>query len=111
MKRLIFCFDGTWNALGANNPTNVVFTAASIMRETPDKVTQIIHYDEGVGTGRLEKMTGGMSARDLPTTFGKHIVFLFSTMIQGTIYLYLVSLAVRSAPGPSSALFAMWVRY
>jgi uncharacterized protein (DUF2235 family) len=60
MKRLIFCFDGTWNALGANNPTNVVLTAASIMRETPDEVTQIIHYDEGVGTGRLETMTGGM---------------------------------------------------
>jgi uncharacterized protein (DUF2235 family) len=60
MKRLIFCFDGTWNALGADNPTNVVLTAASIVRETRDKVTQIIHYDEGVGTGRLEKLTGGV---------------------------------------------------
>jgi uncharacterized protein (DUF2235 family) len=60
MKRLVFCFDGTWNALGADNPTNVVLTAASIVRETSDKVTQIIHYDEGVGTGRLEKMSGGV---------------------------------------------------
>jgi uncharacterized protein (DUF2235 family) len=60
MKRLIFCFDGTWNALGADNPTNVVLTAASIVRETSNRVTQIIHYDEGVGTGRLERMSGGI---------------------------------------------------
>ncbi|WOH52960.1 phospholipase effector Tle1 domain-containing protein [Bradyrhizobium sp. sBnM-33] len=60
MKRLVFCFDGTWNALNADTPTNVVLTAASIVRETRDGITQIIHYDEGVGTGRLEKLSGGM---------------------------------------------------
>jgi uncharacterized protein (DUF2235 family) len=60
MKRIVFCFDGTWNALNANTPTNVVLTAASIERQTKDRVVQIIHYDEGVGTGRLEKWTGGM---------------------------------------------------
>lgn len=60
MKRLIFCFDGTWNALGADNPTNVVLTAASIVREMRNKVTQIIHYDEGVGTGSLERISGGI---------------------------------------------------
>jgi uncharacterized protein (DUF2235 family) len=58
MKRLVFCFDGTWNRLSADTPTNVVLTAASIVREVPD-ATQIIHYDEGVGTGRLEKWSGG----------------------------------------------------
>lgn len=60
MKRIVFCFDGTWNKLNANTPTNVVLTAASIERQTKDGVVQIIHYDEGVGTGRLEKWTGGM---------------------------------------------------
>ncbi len=60
MKRIAFCFDGTWNALNANTPTNVVLTAASIVRDTKDGITQIIHYDEGVGTGRLEKLSGGM---------------------------------------------------
>ncbi len=59
MKRLIFCFDGTWNRLSADTPTNVVLTAASIVRAAPD-TTQIIHYDEGVGTGRLERWTGGV---------------------------------------------------
>ena len=59
MKRLVFCFDGTWNRLSADTPTNVVLTAASIVREAHD-ATQIIHYDEGVGTGRLEKWSGGV---------------------------------------------------
>lgn len=60
MKRLIFCFDGTWNALNANTPTNVVLTAASIERQARDGIVQIIHYDEGVGTGRVEKLSGGV---------------------------------------------------
>ena len=59
MKRLVFCFDGTWNKLNENTPTNVVLTAASIRRTARDG-PQLIHYDEGVGTGRLERMTGGM---------------------------------------------------
>ncbi|QHO73937.1 peptigoglycan-binding protein LysM [Bradyrhizobium sp. CCBAU 051011] len=60
MKRIIFCFDGTWNRLSADTPTNVVLTAASIMRQAPDGITQIIHYDEGVGTDRLEHWSGGI---------------------------------------------------
>lgn len=60
VKRLIFCFDGTWNTLNEYTPTNVVLTAASIQRSTSDGVTQIIHYDEGVGTGKTEHLTGGM---------------------------------------------------
>ncbi len=60
MKRLIFCFDGTWNTLNEYTPTNVVLTAASIQRTASDGSTQIIHYDEGVGTGETEHVTGGM---------------------------------------------------
>lgn len=60
MKRLIFCFDGTWNKLVPDLATNVVLTAASISRIAPDGVPQIIHYDEGVGTGDLEQLRGGM---------------------------------------------------
>lgn len=60
MKRLVFCFDGTWNTLNEFTPTNVVLTAASIQRIASDGLTQIIHYDEGVGTGSTEHLTGGM---------------------------------------------------
>ena len=60
MKRLIFCFDGTWNKLLPDVATNVVLTAASIDRVDPAGVPQVIHYDEGVGTGDLEQIRGGM---------------------------------------------------
>lgn len=60
MKRLIFCFDGTWNKLIPDLATNVVLTAASISRIDPDGIPQLIHYDEGVGTSDLEQVRGGM---------------------------------------------------
>lgn len=60
MKRIVFCFDGTWNKLAVDTPTNVVLTAASVEREARDGTVQIMHYDEGVGTGRLDKVTGGV---------------------------------------------------
>lgn len=60
MKRLVFCFDGTWNKLSPDLATNVVLTAASIQRVDRHGVPQIIHYDEGVGTGDLDAMRGGM---------------------------------------------------
>jgi uncharacterized protein (DUF2235 family) len=60
MKRLVFCFDGTWNKLVPDLATNVVLTAASILRVDKSGITQIIHYDEGVGTGDLDALRGGM---------------------------------------------------
>jgi uncharacterized protein (DUF2235 family) len=48
-KRLVYCFDGTWNRLDAKNPTNVLLTAESILPLTQD-AAQVIYYDEGVGT-------------------------------------------------------------
>lgn len=65
MKRLIFCFDGTWNKLDPALATNVVLTAASIERTDRNGVSQIIHYDEGVGTTELEKVRGGVLGHGL----------------------------------------------
>lgn len=75
-KRLVFCFDGTWNKLAANTPTNVVLTAASIERITKDGVAQIIHYDEGVGTGQREKYTGGIFGAGLDVNLREAYRFL-----------------------------------
>lgn len=60
MKRLVFCFDGTWNKIDAPHPTNVVIVAESVLPYTPNKISQLIYYDEGVGTARLEKYLGGI---------------------------------------------------
>ena len=56
MKRLIFCFDGTWDPLDARYPTNVVITAESVIPVTyePVPVSQFIFYDEAVCTETLK---------------------------------------------------------
>lgn len=51
MKRLVFCFDGTWNTITMPYPTNVTKLAQALERVDAKGVVQTIHYDEGVGTG------------------------------------------------------------
>ena len=65
MKRLVFCFDGSWNRLSAPNPTNVVITAQSVTPVAKDGTRQIIHYDPGVGTGVNDKWGGGLFGEGL----------------------------------------------
>ena len=50
MKRLVVCCDGTWSRLDAKVPTNVVKLAANIAPQDAAGVSQIVYYDEGVGT-------------------------------------------------------------
>lgn len=49
-KRLVFCFDGTWNRLSAEVPTNVAKIAQMVRPVAADGLTQIVHYEEGIGT-------------------------------------------------------------
>jgi len=60
MKRLVICFDGTWNRLDASYPTNVLFTAESVLPAAADGTVQVVYYDEGVGTEEGESLTGGI---------------------------------------------------
>ena len=59
MKRLVFCFDGTWNRLSAECPTNVVLVAEMTKPVASDGTPQIVYYDEGVGTAKDERFRGG----------------------------------------------------
>lgn len=65
MKRLAFCFDGTWNKIDSENPTNVARVAQSISRFDDKNVPQFIYYDEGVGTTATERWSGGMFGHGL----------------------------------------------
>jgi uncharacterized protein (DUF2235 family) len=87
MKRLVFCFDGTWNKINENALTNVALTAAAVSNDgylfgkngkpdTSTKVPQIIHYDEGVGTNRLEKISGGALGKGLYENVKEAYTFL-----------------------------------
>ena len=73
-KKIVLCFDGTWNDPGAN--TNVIKMYKSILGEdkspgrvgvpvpTPNENT-IKWYDKGVGTARGNKIRGGLTGRGL----------------------------------------------
>jgi uncharacterized protein (DUF2235 family) len=62
IRRLALCLDGTWNS--RDDSTNVLhhFGLATECKDHPlgtDTVTQLKFYLEGVGTGPLDKITGG----------------------------------------------------
>lgn len=59
-RRLALCFDGTWNTV--KDHTNVSRLHAAI-RNIPDGEgdhAQLKYYDEGVGTGRVDRLLGGL---------------------------------------------------
>ncbi|WP_374386498.1 phospholipase effector Tle1 domain-containing protein [Brevundimonas sp.] len=65
MKRLVFCFDGTGNTLDRPHATNVAITASAV-KNLHRGVSQIVYYDEGVGTGGWkDKLVGGATGEGL----------------------------------------------
>jgi uncharacterized protein (DUF2235 family) len=65
MKRLVLCCDGTWNRAdqeqsGTPCPTNVVKLAYRVAKVGATGISQIIFYDQGVGTGNaVDRLSGG----------------------------------------------------
>jgi uncharacterized protein (DUF2235 family) len=89
MKRLIFCFDGTWHRLDAPCPTNVVITAESILPLTQQGTAQLVFYDEGVGTGQYEKVSGGLFGAGLVKNLADAYRFLIFNYTPGDqIYIF-----------------------
>lgn len=60
-KSLIVCCDGTWNTPDQQGaPSNVTKMARAIMPRDSNGDSQIVYYDEGVGTGNvLDRFVGG----------------------------------------------------
>ena len=54
MKRLVVCFDGTWQKLRQPKPTNIAIIARSVAHthtlEDGTKIPQIVIYSQGVGS-------------------------------------------------------------
>lgn len=67
-KRLILCFDGTWNMPDEERPedeqveTNVRRLYESILPSSPDGWQQVPFYIPGVGTKWYERIQGGLFA-------------------------------------------------
>jgi len=58
-KNLVVCCDGTWNLAGQKNPTNVVKIKSAVPDRAADGTVQKVHYEDGVGNRRWEKLRGG----------------------------------------------------
>ena len=98
MKRLIFCFDGTWNRIDALNPTNVVHTANNIASIDKNGIPQIVYYDEGVGTKKGEKWRGGIFGKGLLENIADAYRFLvFNYDVGDEIYIFGFSRGAFSA--------------
>ena len=90
-KRLILCFDGTWNAISDPNlATNVVKIANSVSLQDPNGVNQICYYNSGVGSGGpIDRFMGGVFGAGLKSNVKRAIAFLALNYRTGDeIYLF-----------------------
>jgi uncharacterized protein (DUF2235 family) len=70
MKRIVLCFDGTWNRPADENlpsdkqvETNVRRFYESLQETGTDGIKQVKWYDQGVGTHWYDQFIGGASER------------------------------------------------
>jgi uncharacterized protein (DUF2235 family) len=77
MKRIVLCFDGTWNAL--SNPeelTNIV-RLANLVTVKSGEVDQISYYNSGVGSGGpIDRFLGGAFGVGLKSNVKRGLMFL-----------------------------------
>jgi uncharacterized protein (DUF2235 family) len=83
-KRIVICSDGTWNRPDQRSPTNVAKMALAVAPTAPDGATQIVGYDQGVGTGNLlDRVTGGAFGSGLDQNIADAYRFLMNNYDEG----------------------------
>lgn len=91
MKRIVICFDGTWNAL--TNPkevTNVVRVGQAVRKADDNGTAQIVYYNAGVGSGGpLDRLLGGVFGAGLRDNVKRGLAFLTLNWEKGDeIYIF-----------------------
>lgn len=78
MKRIVICFDGTWNAVtDPASVTNVVRVGQAVKRFANDDVAQVVYYNAGVGSGGpLDRFLGGVFGVGLRSNVKRGLAFL-----------------------------------
>jgi uncharacterized protein (DUF2235 family) len=78
VKRLVLCFDGTWNAVkDPSTVTNVVKFAQAIKPTADDGTKQIVYYNSGVGSGgKFDRILGGLFGFGLQGNVKRGLAFL-----------------------------------
>lgn len=93
-RRLVLCCDGTWNKpdeirRGFVSPTNVAKLALGLAETDDHGAEQILYYQEGVGTRRLEHVLGGAFGYGLSSNVRDCYRFLVENYQPGdAIYLF-----------------------
>jgi len=87
MKRLVLCFDGTWNSADSERAeTNVARIARAVRANSgPDGIQQITLYLRGVGsTGiALERLVGGALGKGVDDSIRSGYMFLAQNYVPG----------------------------
>lgn len=78
MKRIVICFDGTWNAVtDPDAVTNVVRVGQAVKPIAADNITQVVYYNAGVGSGGpLDRFLGGVFGAGLRSNVKRGLAFL-----------------------------------
>lgn len=78
MKRIVLCFDGTWQSIDdPSSITNVVRVAQAVLPVASDGVEQICYYQAGVGSdGGIDSILGGAFGVGLRNNVKRGLAFL-----------------------------------
>jgi uncharacterized protein (DUF2235 family) len=84
MRRLVMCFDGTWNEVKDQTNVSRIHAAIAAIPEQPGgPVPQLKYYDEGVGTHVGTKLSGGMLGQGLTQNIREGYAWLIRHWRQG----------------------------
>lgn len=90
MKRIVLCFDGTWNKPADENlpsnqqvETNVRRFYEAVLPVGADGIPQVRWYDEGIGTHWYDRFLGGMFGAGLELNILEGYKFLVNTYEDG----------------------------
>jgi uncharacterized protein (DUF2235 family) len=78
MKRIVICYDGTWNTVTKpNEVTNVVRVGQAVKADDEKGVAQVVYYNAGVGSGGpLDRFLGGVFGVGLRDNVKRGLAFL-----------------------------------
>jgi hypothetical protein len=91
MKRIVICYDGTWNAVtDPTKVTNVVRLGQAVRKTAKDGTAQTVYYNAGVGSGGpLDRFLGGVFGLGLRNNVKRGLAFLSLNWEPGDeIYLF-----------------------
>jgi uncharacterized protein (DUF2235 family) len=103
MKRIVICFDGTWNRPADEKlppdrqvETNVCRFYNSVKDIGADGIKQLKWYDEGVGTKWYDRFIGGGVGAGLELNIVQGYEFLAKAYEDGDEYMFSGSVAART---------------